>query len=135
MPSLRPLLLVLLAASGASAQEALSPGAFEALAEGHTLRFTLDGAPFGAEQYFPGRRSLWRFADGTCEAGAWWPEGALVCFRYEAGDVPVQCWRFRRAGGGTEAAQVEGGEETGFALTLAGRDTVPLDCRGPAVGS
>jgi hypothetical protein len=135
MLRLGPLLLVLLVAPGASAQEALSPEAFEALAEGHTLRFTLDGAPFGAEQYFPGRRSLWRFADGSCEAGEWWPEGGLVCFRYDAGDVPVQCWRFRPAGGGYAAVQVEEGAETGFALTLAGRDTTPLDCPGPLVGS
>jgi hypothetical protein len=135
MPRLRPLLLLLPLAPPASAQEALSPQAFEAMAEGHTLRFTLDGAPFGAEQYFPGRRSLWRFEDGSCEAGEWWPEGGLVCFRYEGGEVAVQCWRFRQAGASWEAAQVEDGAETGFALRLAESDTTPLDCPGPSVGS
>ncbi len=95
-----PLVLLLLLAPVAAAQEVVSPEAFERLAEGRTLHFTLDGAPFGAEQYFPGRRSLWRFEDGSCEAGAWRPEGDLVCFRYEAEGPSAQCWRFRRAGGG-----------------------------------
>jgi hypothetical protein len=136
MPQYRRLLpVLLLLASGVAAGESVSPESFERLAEGRTLRFTLDGVPFGAEQYFSGRRSLWRFEDGSCEAGEWWPEGDLVCFRYEAEDGPAQCWRFRQAGGRYEAARIEDGRESGFVLRLSQSDTTPLDCPGPSVGS
>ena len=136
MPRCRRLLpVLLLLASGAAAQDTVSPEAFERLAEGRTLHFTLDGVPFGAEQYLSGRRSLWRFEDGSCETGEWWPEGDLVCFRYEAQEGPAQCWRFRQTGGGYEAARIESGSESGFVLRLSGSDTNPLNCPGPSVGS
>ena len=110
------------------------PAVFAALAEGHTLHFTLDGAPFGAEQYFDGRRSLWRFEDGRCEAGSWTAEADLVCFRYGDG-MPAQCWRFRAGPERVAAALVEGGAETGLTLRMSRRDAAPLDCPGPDVGS
>jgi hypothetical protein len=103
--------------------------AFERFAEGRTLHFDLDGRPFGAEQYFPGRRSLWRFADGTCEEGRWWGEGRLICFRYD--DREPQCWRFHGAPDAFTAESVE----SGFALTFSHADDRPLACPGPKVGS
>ncbi len=110
------------------------PAAFEALAEGHTLHFTLDGAPFGAEQYFPGRRTLWRYADGLCAEGRWWGSGDSVCFAYD--DVEgAQCWRFTRAGSGLAADLVEGGDGPGFELQLAQTDDARLPCPGPKVGT
>jgi hypothetical protein len=102
---------------------------FETFAEGRTLHFTRDGRPFGAEQYFPGRRSLWRFADGTCEEGRWWGEGPLICFRYD--EREAQCWRFRGAPASFTAESVE----SGFALAFSHADERPLDCPGPRVGS
>ena len=131
---MRAALLALVVAAPAWAQGTLAPGDFAALAEGHTLHFSLDGAPFGAEQYFAGARSLWRFEDGRCEAGTWRPAGDLVCFSYGEG-VPAQCWRFRQDGGGLAAALVEGGAETGLVLRMSRRDEAPLDCPGPDVGS
>jgi hypothetical protein len=127
-------ILALLVSAPAAAGEPMTAEAFEALAEGHVLRFTYQGAPFGAEQYFPGRRSLWRYADGTCSAGVWWAEGGGVCFRYEE-RTDTQCWRFRPRPGGLAAELVEDGAGTGFVLELSGRDETPLPCPGPKVGS
>jgi hypothetical protein len=135
MPVLhRCLALAALLAPLAAVAQTVAPGEFEALSEGKTLHFTLGGAPFGAEQYFAGRRSLWRFADGTCEAGEWWGEGDRVCFRYDAGGA-AQCWLFRERPGGFAAALVENGAETGFVLELSHSDRTPLDCPGPALGT
>ena len=107
--------------------------AFEGFAEGRTLHFTRDGQPFGAEQYFPGRRSLWRFDDGTCEEGRWWGEGETICFEYEADDP--QCWHFRGGPEGFTAESLRDGVETGFSVQLSRTDNQPLDCPGPKVGS
>ena len=134
MPEAKAALLLLLLAAPASAQETLTPDAFAALAAGHTLHFTLDGMPFGAEQYLDGQRSLWRFEDGSCESGRWWGEGDRVCFDYGEGHG-AECWRFRRSDCGLKAALVKDDAETGFVLRLAGRDDAPLDCPGPSVGS
>ena len=124
---------ILLAARVGSA-EPLSTAAFEALAEGHVLRFTQDGAPFGVEQFFPGRRSLWQYRDGTCAGGVWWPDAGLICFRYEAETVS-QCWRFEKGAGGVSAELVEAGAPTGLVVELSGWDTRPLACPGPRVGT
>jgi hypothetical protein len=128
------LILVLAALAGPAAAQDMAPEAFETLSEGRTLHFTLNGAPFGAEQYFAGRRSLWRYGDGTCQDGVWWSEGPRTCFRYGE-DRPAQCWQFRADGGRISAALVEGGAETGFVLVLDGVDDAPLPCPGPKVGS
>ena len=83
--------LLLLAAPAAA--QAVTADEFAAMAEGRTLRFSLDGAAFGAEQYFAGHRSLWRFEDGGCLRGRWWADNGLICFSYED-DPAAQCWRF-----------------------------------------
>lgn len=127
-------LAILLAAAPAVAQAPMTAEGFEAASAGRTLRFTLDGVPFGAEQYLSGRRVLWRFDDGTCQEGRWWDEGGRICFAYQDGAGP-QCWTFRPRPGGFAAALVEDGVETGFVLELSGSDRTPLDCPGPDVGS
>jgi hypothetical protein len=131
---MRLALALALLATAAAAQPAMTPQAFEAASTGRTLHFTWLGQPFGAEQYFEGRRVLWRFADGRCQRGHWWDAGDRICFSYEDGDGP-QCWRFLPRASGFAAALVEDGAETGFVLDLAGSDTAPLDCPGPYVGS
>jgi hypothetical protein len=123
-----PLLLLL----AAPAANAITPERFGAMAEGRTLRFTLDGVPFGAEQYFASRRTLWRFEGGECLEGRWWAEGELVCFSY---DGPAQCWRLLDRPGGFAAELVQDGAATGFVLELSGVDDRPLDCPGPGIGS
>lgn len=129
---LRPLLVALAGALTAAAGP-LGPSAFEALAEGHTLTFAHDGMPYGAEQYFPGRRSLWRYPDGTCAGGVWWADGDRVCFRYGE-DAPRECWTFTTGPTGISVARV-GGEGPGIVLDLERIDETPLDCPGPRVGS
>ena len=133
-PRLCACLAALCLAAPAAGEQAMSPRAFEALAQGHVLHFTLEGAPFGAEQYFPGRRSLWRYADGTCATGHWWDDGDRICFRYDA-RTDTQCWRFLDRPGGLAAELVEGGAGTGFVLEMSRRDVTPLPCPGPKVGS
>ena len=118
----------------AAAQEVLTAPAFEKLAEGRTLYFTEQGAPYGAEQYFSGRRSLWRDADGLCETGRWWGDADAICFGYEDGG-PAQCWRFRRGPQGVTAELVENGADTGFVVEMSHADAEPLPCPGPRVGS
>lgn len=125
---------LLLLATPSLAEPPLSPAAFEALAEGRTLHFSLDGEPFGSEQFFADRRSLWRFADGACQSGGWSARADLICFRYD-GAPDLQCWRFGRSGGRLRAGLVEDGRETGFALELEEVDDTPLPCLGPDVGT
>ncbi|HJT61229.1 MAG TPA: hypothetical protein VJ797_06065 [Burkholderiales bacterium] len=132
--SSRLLALLAILASPAAGQGALTPGAFEAISEGQTLHFTHLGAPYGAEQFFAGRRSLWRHADGTCTEGRWWDEGEAICFRYADAPAP-QCWRFLPRPGGLAAELVEGGAGTGFVVEMSHADAEPLPCPGPKVGS
>jgi hypothetical protein len=129
-----PLAALLLLVAGPAAADLVDPDAFQAMSEGRTLHFTLDGAPFGAEQFFPGRRSLWRFADGTCEPGRWEARDAQICFVYDSDPTPI-CWHFRDAGGAFAAHLVDAGAETGFRLDLARVADEPLACPGPDVGS
>jgi hypothetical protein len=120
------------------AETVVSPETFERLAEGRTLHFTLNGQPFGAEQFFPGRRTLWRYAEDGCQRGIWRAEGETICFVYETLDEPI-CWRFLQDGGSHVAALVESAPEpglaTGFRLQLDRIDAAPLACPGPEVGS
>lgn len=90
---MRPALAALLVAAPLAAQEAVAPDEFRAFAEGWTLHFELDGAPFGAETYHPGGGVLWRPEGGQCQAGLWTADGGEVCFHYDAGGA---CWRMFR---------------------------------------
>ncbi len=129
------LALALLAAPPAGAAELVTPEAFRALSEGRTLHFSLDGAPFGAEQFFADRRSLWRFADGSCEPGRWTArEDDGICFVYDSDPAPI-CWLFREDAAGFVAHLLEDGAETGFSLDLDRVAPEPLPCPGPQVGS
>jgi hypothetical protein len=132
--------LVILAAlilvpAPAAAQATLSAEAYEALAQGRTLHYTLDGKPFGSEQYFADRRSLWRFAGGACAAGRWYAEGPRICFLYEGEDRPV-CWHFLRNGATLRAklAAEPGSVAAPLVLDLGHVDDTPLDCPGPDLG-
>jgi hypothetical protein len=133
MRQLRPLIAVLLLAGPAAAQENVAPEDFEALSEGRTLYFTLFGEPFGAEQFFANRRSLWMYGDGQCEEGVWHAEGEAICFSYPSQPEPF-CWHFREEGGRYAAHRLEFGVETGFAIDLDRIDDQPLACPGPDVG-
>jgi hypothetical protein len=133
-PFLRPCLVALALAGPAVAQPVVAPRDFERLSEGRTMTFTLYGEPFGAEQFFSGRRSLWQYADGDCEEGLWHAEGDAICFVYPSSPAP-HCWHFRGSGGAYTAHLLENGVETGFVIDLDTIGDQPLACAGPRVGS
>lgn len=118
----RAALALALTAAAAPAQEAVTPDAFRAYAEGWTLHFELDGAPFGAEVYAPGGEVLWKPEGGPCQAGVWVPSGGAVCFVY---DGAIACWRIFRDAAGLSAEPAEGGPPR---LRIARRDRAPLSC-------
>ncbi len=126
---------VVLGLTGPAAADAPMTGAeFEALSEGRTLHFSLGGAPFGSEAFKSGRRSVWRFPDGTCAPGSWREHGGAICFVYD-GDPGEQCWLFRREGGGVVAYFIEDGAPDEEPVVLERVDRAPLACRGPDVGA
>jgi hypothetical protein len=126
-------LLALLAQPAASAgEERLDGDAFQSLSEGWTLHFEQGGLLYGAEQYLPGRRSLWRFGTEGCQEGFWWEEQGNICFLYD--DQPgAQCWVVVRRDGDIFVRMVEDAEGSGE-LRLLRRDREPLTCPGPDVG-
>lgn len=110
--------------------EPMSPSAFRAYAEGHTLYFTEDGEPFGAETFLSGDRSVWRYADGNCVGGRWRARGAQICFRYMDGGDEL-CWRFLRDGSALIARLLGDGPDAGLELRVERRDRIPVLCAGP----
>ncbi len=122
--------LLLLAAATAHGQTLVTPEVFEALSEGRTLHFALEGRPYGVEQYRAGRQTLWRLGDGACEIGRWYPQGDAICFTYVADPAP-SCWRVLQTPEGYAAEALEGG----LLLKVERIDTAPLPCAGPSVGS
>jgi hypothetical protein len=124
--------LVLLAGP-AAAEERLDGPAFEALSEGWTLHFERDGLHFGSEQFFEGRRSLWRAGEMECEEGIWYESEGSICFVYESVPIP-QCWLVMRRGEDIFARATD--DPAGLAeLRMSRRDQVPLSCPGPSVGA
>lgn len=124
----------MIVAGQAVADGPISAAEFEALAEGNTLHFSLGDAPFGAETFHAGRRSVWRFPDGTCESGTWRERDGAICFAYD-GDPGEQCWRFSRSGGRVLAHFIEDGVPDPEPVTLDRIDRTVLACPGPHVGA
>lgn len=136
---MRPALvaLALLAAppvTATAAETAVDAERFETMSTGRTLRFSRRGAPYGAEQYLPGRRVIWQYADGSCSHGFWYDGGEALCFVYEDTPSP-QCWIFSRRDGDFFArmAGVAAGDPS--ELRLSATSPAPLDCPGPDLGA
>lgn len=125
-------LLLALWPGDAAADTIVPPPAFERLSTGKTLYFFRDGAFFGAEQYFPGRRSLWQYDGGACLQGDWVAQGDQICFTYRD-DPRVQCWLFLEKPGGYAARGAHDPPE--LDLELDRIDSAPLDCPGPGFGA
>lgn len=121
-------ILLLLATGPVSAETILSPSEFEALSIGKTLYFSRNGKPYGAEQYFKGRRSKWRYSDGVCEDGEWFYQDNLICFNY-AEDLETQCWHFFKTDKNGYAARAEGAPKDEV-LDLQAIDQKPVLCKG-----
>lgn len=85
-------------AAGAQPVEPMTPEAFLDFAEGRTLTFERvgDGAPFGTEQYLPGRRTRYVMADGTCTIGVVTAREGAVCFAYPVAEGEACWWMFRQ---------------------------------------
>jgi hypothetical protein len=127
-------LILILHASVASAQHAMSGPDFEAFVEGRSLHFEQAGRHFGSEQFFSGRRSLWRYPDGTCTPGRWREKTGLICFTYE--DIPGdQCWQVRNNAGRLVAESYADARPTGLVVEMTQADTHPLPCPGPETGT
>lgn len=122
-----------LAAGPAGAQTPMTAAEFEAEVTGRTIQYASSGeAPYGAEQYLPGRRVIWTFLDGTCTEGLWYEQAdGLICFVYEMDLVP-QCWSFWSAGGEI-SARFEN-DPAATELYELSRSDAPLTCQGPDLG-
>jgi len=89
---MRNVLICLLLASPASAQETMNAEAFDAYVTGRTITFrTANNPSYGVERYLPGRRVIWSAFDGTCQYGVWFESKGDICFRYD-GDPENKCW-------------------------------------------
>jgi len=126
--------LVVPALTSALAEEPLSPSEFRRYAEGHTLYFERDGAPFGSEAFEPGGKTLWRFMDGSCAKGAWRPHGGQICFYYGDG-ANVLCWRMIRDDQGLLVRLLDGGDDAGMELRITARDERKPVCGEPGRGT
>lgn len=133
---MKPLLTILLIAMGApvaAGSDLLTADEFEQLSTGRTLHFSLGGQAYGAEQFLPGRRSIWAFDDGVCQRGVWFPEGERLCFLYEDADQ-VSCWTFRKRGDGL-VARSDGEPGSAIELRLDRVEDEPLACKAPGLGA
>jgi hypothetical protein len=128
---MRVLAALLLAALPASAETPMSAAEFEAYVTGRTLTYSVDGIPFGIEEYRKNRRVLWSFLDGVCEEGEWYPAGEMICFVYDS--YPEhQCWTFYRRDGGLFARFENDPGATELYETRQSHE--PIQCLGPKVG-
>lgn len=131
---MRPLLSALiLITSPAVAETPMNAEAFESYSTGKTLYFGEAGAPYGAEQYLPGRKVIWSYLDGECREGEWYEVGSQICFVYEGSpDIP-QCWSFFDRPDGI-MARFEN-DARGTVLIEVEQSREPLTCRAPWIGT
>jgi len=111
----------------------VDPGAFEALTTGRVLLFERDGSTVGIEQYLPGRRVLWQYADGTCTRGFWFADGPQICFVYDTAPAP-QCWLFERRGARYYARQSDLASGHPSEILMSRELPAPPTCQGPGLG-
>lgn len=124
-------LLLALWAGSAHAQQALNGEGFDDLSLGTTMYFTENGLFYGAEQFLPDHRSVWRAEDGTCINGKWAEVDGGICFMYDNGDGP-HCWEILVSETGTTVTSTTG--DPPLVLELSNQDTKPILCTAPAFG-
>jgi len=128
------LAMLVLAAGGAQAQQVLSGDEFDTLSRGTTMYFTANGAFYGAEQFLPDRRTVWRAQDGSCVNGQWVVIDRDICFYYD-GEDRAFCWQITSSDSGISVTSTQNTPgEPPLVLKLAGQDTVPILCTGPRFG-
>lgn len=123
---------VALFAFPAAAQETpMTAAEFEAFVTGRTLSYGRAGeAPYGTEEYLPGRQVRWAFTGEECRDGFWYDDGPLICFVYEDNPEP-QCWRFFEGPGGLRA---DFAGRDGAPVYQVQESEEPLFCPGPQIG-
>jgi hypothetical protein len=109
-------------AAGPGSAAPLTAEEFRSFAEGWTLHFELEGAPFGTESFGDGGRTLWRPEGGVCTPGLWTAVGSEVCFFYGG---ETACWLLWRDAGGVIARSSPDGD---MEVRVSRRDRAPLDC-------
>jgi len=125
----------LLALSAQAQDSVLDAQSFDRLTRGKTFVFGLEGKITGAERYFPGRKVIWSFGDGTCQEGEWFESQGLICFTYLT-HLDRQCWMFRKGPEGLSATFMPSGgalDDLGDTYSMEQSDT-ELSCEGPNVG-
>ncbi|MEO0664132.1 MAG: hypothetical protein AAFY97_00175 [Pseudomonadota bacterium] len=135
MRSLALLMLLFLPAFGAAqeSEQPMTAAEFEAYTTGKTLSYATTGnAPYGAEEYLPGRQVRWAFTGQECKEGSWFEDAAgLICFVYDDDPAP-QCWSFYRRPGGI-AARFENRDDARPLYSIS-ESAEPLFCPGPQIG-
>tara|TARA_R110002096_G_scaffold2793_3_gene14411 strand:+ start:2512 stop:2931 length:420 start_codon:yes stop_codon:yes gene_type:complete len=115
-----------------AAQEIVTPEQFDEISTNKTLYFNSGERFHGAEQYFPNRKVTWKFANGECDQGFWFPQGDAICFSYTQNPEP-QCWNFIQDGDRFLARLLGGDPANDLELTFV--DTKELLCEAPYLGA
>lgn len=130
-------LLATLAALPAPAQTAdqapMDGAAFDAYTLGRTLSYSMQGTPYGIEEYLPNRRVRWAFVGQECQTGVWYERNGNICFLYDNAPTDEQCWRFFASDGGLRAI-FQGPDGPSTELYEVQQSDQPLTCAGPGVG-
>lgn len=119
-------------ATPALAEVPLTAEAFDALTQGRTMTWAEFGQVYGVEQYLPGRRVRWTVLGEDCQLGHWYPEGEMICFRYETDPDPA-CWTITRSGADLHARHA--GTAANSAPVVVQETSEPMACFGPEVGA
>ncbi|MCF6272033.1 MAG: hypothetical protein L3J37_02420 [Rhodobacteraceae bacterium] len=125
-------------AGATQAQVILNAEDFDTLSQGTTMYFSENGRFYGAEQFLPDRRSVWRAEDGSCVNGKWYQLDRDICFLYDNEDSP-HCWEITTSADGlTVTSTTENPSATPgvppLVLKLSGQDRKPILCTGPRFG-
>ncbi len=104
---------------------------FEALTKGRVFAtWQSDGVTlFGHEEFLPGRKVMWKYADGECLPGRWAFENGSVCYRYDGDDDP-SCLRYTKDGSRIIGEQWGTDGPAGSRVVLSVSDDGPLNCVG-----
>lgn len=125
--------LALTLAAPAAAQQAMTAAEFDAYTRGRTLSYSLQGTPYGIEQYLPNHRVRWAFVGQECQDGVWYERNGQICFLYEAAPTDEQCWTFTQTDDGMRGV-FQGPDGPSTELYEVEQSDVPLTCEGPGVG-
>ena len=131
----RALLSTFLVLAAPLAAQELGPpmdaAAFDARTVGRTITYSVGGQPYGIEQYMPGQKVLWAFAEGQCKEGTWFQAGEFICFDYQD-ENGLQCWTFHERG--PDLVARFRGQSQNEPLVGLSESPEPLVCQGPDVG-